>query len=217
MNIADLRKDYALKSLDEKDALADPIAQFSLWMDEALKSKLPEPTAMTLATAAPVAAGAGGLAQPTARIVLLKGFDERGFVFFTNYGSRKGLELAANPLAGLLLFWVELEREVRIDGRIEKVDAAESDAYFASRPLLSRIGAHASPQSRVLRNRSELEASFAQKGEQFGENVPRPEQWGGYRLVPAELEFWQGRRSRLHDRLRYRKADGRWVVERLAP
>jgi pyridoxamine 5'-phosphate oxidase len=214
MNIADLRKDYALKNLDEKDALADPVAQFSVWMDEALTAKLPEPTAMTLATAAPAA---GGAAQPTARIVLLKRFDANGFVFFTNYTSRKGMEMAANPLAGLLFFWVELEREVRIDGRIEKVDAAESDDYFASRPLLSRIGAHASAQSRVLRDRGELEASFAQKGEQFGENVPRPENWGGYRLVPAEFEFWQGRRSRLHDRLRYRKSDGRWVVERLAP
>lgn len=214
MNIADLRKDYALKSLDEKDALPDPFAQFSVWMNEALSAKLPEPTAMTLATATPVP---GGLVQPTARIVLLKGFDARGFMFFTNYASRKGLELAANPLAGLLFFWVELEREVRIDGRIEKVTAAESDEYFASRPLLSRVGAHASPQSQVLRDRADLEARFEQKGKQFGENVPRPEHWGGYRLVPAEMEFWQGRRSRLHDRLRYSKTDGRWVIERLAP
>lgn len=215
MNIADLRKDYALKSLDEKDALPDPITQFSVWMDEALNSKLPEPTAMTLATAAP--APDGSLAQPTARIVLLKGFDARGFVFFTNYASRKGGELAANPLAGLLFFWVELEREVRIDGRVEKVDARESDEYFASRPLLSRIGAHASPQSRVLAGRADLEARFEQKEKQYGQNVPRPEHWGGYRLVPSELEFWQGRRSRLHDRLRYRKDGARWVVERLAP
>jgi pyridoxamine 5'-phosphate oxidase len=213
MNIADLRKDYALKSLDEKDVLPDPFAQFSVWMNEALSAKLPEPTAMTLATAAPVAGGH----QPTARIVLLKGVDPRGFMFFTNYTSRKGREMAANPLAGLLFFWVELEREVRIDGRIEKVAAAESDEYFASRPLLSRIGAHASPQSQVLRDRAELEARFEQKGREFGENVPRPEHWGGYRLVPEEIEFWQGRRSRLHDRLRYRKVDGRWMVERLAP
>ena len=214
MNIADLRKDYALKSLDEKEALTDPIAQFSVWMNEAISAKLPEPTAMTLATAAPAVAG---LAQPTARIVLLKGFDARGFVFFTNYTSRKGLEIAANPLAGLLFFWVELEREARIDGRIEKVGAAESDEYFASRPLLSRIGAHASPQSQVLRNRADLESHFEQKGKQYGENVPRPDHWGGYRLVPAEMEFWQGRRSRLHDRLRYRREGGRWVIERLAP
>lgn len=214
MNITDLRKDYALKNLDEKDALADPLAQFSVWMDEALKSKLPEPTAMTLATAAPAA---DGRAQPTARIVLLKGFDARGFVFFTNYFSRKGRELAANPLAGLLFHWVELEREVRIDGRIEKVEAKASDAYFASRPLLSRIGAHASPQSEVLRDRGDLEARFEQKGKQYGKNVPRPEHWGGYRLVPAEMEFWQGRRSRLHDRLRYRRDGEAWVIERLAP
>jgi pyridoxamine 5'-phosphate oxidase len=214
VNIADLRKDYALKNLDEKDALPDPIAQFSVWMHEALSAKLPEPTAMTLATSLPVA---GGGSQPTARIVLLKGFDARGFVFFTNYASRKGAELAANPLAGLLFFWCELEREVRIDGRIEKVDGAESDAYFTSRPLLSRIGAHASPQSRVLRDRAELEASFEAKGKQFGEQVPRPPHWGGYRVVPHEVEFWQGRHSRLHDRLRYRPDGERWVIERLAP
>ena len=214
MNIADLRKDYALKNLDEKDVLRDPFAQFSLWMKEALSAKLPEPTAMTLATAAPLA---GGGAQPTARIVLLKGVDARGFVFFTNYSSRKGLELAANPLAGLLFFWVELEREVRIDGHIEKVDAAESDAYFASRPLLSRIGAHASPQSQVLHDRTELESRFEQKGKQYGDKVPRPAHWGGYRLVPSEMEFWQGRRSRLHDRLRYRREADGWIIERLAP
>ena len=215
MTIADLRKEYKLASLDEADVAENPFQQFDQWFKEASAAELPEPNAMTLATAV---ATTHGFARPSARIVLIKDFDERGFVFFTNYDSRKGQELAANPLASLLFHWVELERQVRIEGRVEKISAEESDAYFASRPLLSRVGAWASPQSRPIRDRPWLEAQFAAIAEKFKEDVPRPPHWGGYRVVPEVIEFWQGRRSRLHDRMLYTKqAGGAWKIQRLAP
>ncbi len=210
-NIADLRREYALESLDEKDVARDPLLQFSRWFQEALNSGLPEANAMTVATA-----DASG--RPSARILLLKGFDERGFAFFTNYESRKGIELAENPQAALLFHWVELERQVRIEGRVEKVPAEESDEYYASRPLGSRLGAWASPQSRAVAQRKDLEARLAELTTRFGESPPRPAHWGGYRLAPDVLEFWQGRPSRLHDRIRYsREGMGLWRIERLAP
>jgi pyridoxamine 5'-phosphate oxidase len=209
-NIADLRKSYERAELDESASLADPLAQFELWLQQALSGELPEPNAMTLATV-----GADG--RPSTRVVLIKGCDARGIVWYTNYDSRKGRELAAHPQAALQFHWVELERVVRIEGRVEKVDAAESDAYFASRPLDSRIGAWASPQSEVIPSRGVLVANAAKYGAQYLLNPPRPPHWGGYRLVPDRWEFWQGRRSRLHDRLRYRLEDGQWLRERLAP
>ncbi len=208
--IADLRKSYERGELDESASLADPLQQFDLWMKQALSAELPEPNAMTVATV-----GADG--RPSTRVVLIKGYDERGIVWFTNYDSRKGQELAGHPYAALQFHWVELERVVRIEGRVEKVDAAESDAYFKTRPLDSRIGAWASPQSRVIESRAVLVANAARYGAQFLLNPPRPPHWGGYRLVPDRWEFWQGRKSRLHDRLRYRQDGGQWVRERLAP
>ena len=208
-DIANLRKSYERAELDESASLPDPTAQFELWLQQAIDARLPEPNAMTLAT---VADG-----QPSARIVLLKAVDAAGFVFFTNYDSRKGRELAAHPFAALQFHWVELERVVRIEGRVEKTTAAESDAYFATRPLDSRIGAWASPQSTVIESRAVLVANAAKVGARYLMNPPRPPHWGGYRLVPDTFEFWQGRRSRLHDRLRYRLADGAWLRERLAP
>ncbi len=212
--IADLRKSYERAELDESASHADPLAQFELWLQQALSGELPEPNAMTLATV-----GADG--RPSTRVVLIKGCDARGIVWYTNYDSRKGRELAMHPQAALQFHWVELERVVRIEGRVEKVDAAESDAYFASRPLDSRIGAWASPQSEVIPSRSVLVANAATYGAQYLLNPPRPPHWGGYRLVPDRWEFWQGRRSRLHDRLRYRLEEGldgpRWIRERLAP
>ncbi len=209
-HISDLRKSYERAELDESASLADPLAQFELWLQQALSSELPEPNAMTLATV-----GADG--RPSTRVVLIKGCDARGIVWFTNYDSRKGRELAAHPQAALQFHWVELERVVRIEGRVEKVDAAESDAYFASRPLDSRIGAWASPQSEVIPSRSVLVTNAARYGAQYLLNPPRPPHWGGYRLVPDRWEFWQGRRSRLHDRLRYRLEAQQWIRERLAP
>jgi pyridoxamine 5'-phosphate oxidase len=213
VNIADIRREYHRAALTEADVDPDPVRQFERWLSEAIRAEVPEPTAMTLATA-----DADG--RPSARIVLLKGASPEGFVFFTNYESRKGDELAARPDAALLFHWVELERQVRVEGRIAKVPAEESDAYFASRPLLSRVGAWASPQSRVIPDRAWLEHEFAVSRQRIvanGVDVPRPAQWGGYRLAPIAMEFWQGRSSRLHDRIRYRREDAHWRVERLAP
>lgn len=210
MNIAALRRDYMGESLNEADVAADPFTQFQRWFDEALRAELPMANAMTLATV-----GADG--APSARIVLLKGIDHNGFVFYTNYMSRKGRELAANPRAALVFHWTDLEREVRIDGSVEKVTAAESDEYFVSRPLGSRHAAIASPQSEVVADRANLEARFAAAAATHGDAAPRPPHWGGYRVLPVSVEFWQGRPSRLHDRLLYTRQDDRWTLARLAP
>jgi pyridoxamine 5'-phosphate oxidase len=211
ITLAELRKDYARGSLDENSVDTDPIHQFQLWLEQALDAQLPEPNAMTVATV-----DAEG--RPSARILLIKGVDERGFVFYTNYQSRKGRELTGNPHASLLFHWIELERQVRIEGVVEKTSAEQSDAYFASRPLASRIGAWASEQSSEIATRAELEAREKAFAERFGENPPRPPHWGGYRLVPDRIEFWQGRPSRLHDRILYtRQADNRWQISRLSP
>ena len=210
---AKLRAEYQRAALDERDVDRDPLRQFARWFDEAVAAQLPEPNAMTLATVADDG-------RPAARIVLLKGADTRGFVFFTNYDSRKGRELARDPRAALLLFWVELERQVRIEGVTERVSAAESDAYFATRPRLSRFGAWASPQSATIDGRAVLEERFAQIAARYADEsapVPRPPNWGGYRLAPDLFEFWQGRRSRMHDRILYRRAIDAWTIERLAP
>ncbi len=210
MNIADLRKDYKLASLAEGNVAATPLVQFEKWLNQAIQAQLPEPNAMTLATV-----GAEG--RPSTRVVLIKGIDERGPVWFTNYQSRKGRELAANPHAALQFHWVELERVVRLEGRVEKISEADSDAYFASRPLDSRIGAWASPQSEVIGSRAVLVARAAEYAAKFMLNPPRPPHWGGYRLVPDRIEFWQGRSSRLHDRILYRLDGGSWQISRLAP
>ena len=211
MNIADLRKSYEKAELSESASNADPLLQFSKWLEEAISSEVPEPNAMTLATVA-------SNLRPSTRVVLIKGYDERGIVWYTNYASRKGQELAGNPFAALQFHWVELERVVRIEGAVEKVSDAESDEYFHSRPLDSRIGAWASPQSQVIEGRTVLVTNAAKYGAQFLLQPPRPPHWGGYRLKPERWEFWQGRKSRLHDRLRYTaQADGGWLRERLAP
>jgi pyridoxamine 5'-phosphate oxidase len=209
-DISQLRKSYERAELSEDASHPDPLKQFTQWLTEAIAAQVPEPNAMTLATVA-------GNLRPSTRIVLIKGYDERGIVWYTNYGSRKGQELAGNPYAALQFHWVELERVVRIEGRVEKTDEAQSDAYFASRPLDSRIGAWASPQSQVIANRAVLVANAAKYSAQFMLNPPRPPHWGGLRLVPDEWQFWQGRKSRLHDRLRYRLDGGQWLRERLAP
>ncbi|MDN5250166.1 pyridoxamine 5'-phosphate oxidase [Betaproteobacteria bacterium LSUCC0117] len=210
-SIADLRKSYERAALNESDSLADPRLQFEHWLNQAIEAEIPEPNAMTLATVS-------SDLRPSTRVVLIKGVDARGIVWYTNYNSRKGQELAGNPFAALQFHWVELERVVRIEGQIEKVSADESDAYFHSRPLDSRIGAWASPQSEPISGREVLVAAAAKYGAQFLLNPPRPPHWGGYRLVPEQWEFWQGRKSRLHDRLRYTPAaDGAWHRERLAP
>ena len=207
------RKSYERATLDEHGIDRDPFQQFTIWYDEAVAAGLPEPEAMTLSTATLEG-------QPSARIVLLRGYDERGFCFFSNYSSQKGKELAANPYAAVTFHWVELERQVRIAGRVEKVTAAESDVYFQSRPSQSRIGAWSSPQSNVIPSRDALEQFFDDYQERYSDvtAIPRPEHWGGYRVISERIEFWQGRPNRLHDRLCFTRIDqGRWTLQRLAP
>lgn len=210
--LADLRKDYTLQGLTETDADPNPLKQFQKWFDQALEAQLSEPNAMTLATATQDG-------KPRARIVLLKGFDERGFVFYTNYKSHKGQELAENSQAALVFWWAELERQVRIEGRVEKVSDEQSDKYFYSRPYNSRLGAWVSEQSQVIKNREVLEARLEElKTKYENQDVPRPPHWGGFRVIPTSIEFWCGRPSRLHDRLHYRRQhDGNWLIERLSP
>ncbi len=208
--IADLRKSYERDELDETASASKPMAQFETWLQQAIAAQVPEPNAMTLATV-----GADG--RPSTRIVLIKGLSDKGLDWYTNFNSRKGQELAGNPMAALQFHWVELERVVRIEGRVERIDDAKADAYFASRPLDSRLGAWASPQSQVISSRAVLVAQAARYAAQFALSPPRPPHWGGFRLVPDRWEFWQGRKSRLHDRLRYRLSEGQWLRERLAP
>jgi len=208
--LAHLRKEYALKTLEEAQVDRDPLKQFGVWMVEAIHAQVPEPTAMTLATV-----DAHG--RPSARVCLLKGVDAHGFVFYTNYESRKGRDLAANPGAAMTFLWKELERQVRIEGLVEKVTAEESDAYFATRPIGSRVGAWASPQSQPIDNRMWLETRWAELTKKYGEHPPRPPHWGGYRVKPDHIEFWQGRLSRLHDRIAYTRLGNAWEIARLAP
>lgn len=210
-NIAAIRKDYKLRSLLEEDADIDPIQQFETWWNEAIKSNVEEPNAMTLATC-------NSDGKPAARMVLLKGFKKEGFIFFTNYNSRKGKELENNSQAALVFFWKELERQIRIEGKVEKLSDEESDDYFIIRPEQSRISAWSSPQSEVIKNREVLENYFIKYQQQFTDGtIVRPPHWGGYIVKPALIEFWQGRPNRLHDRLQYTLVDGKWKIERLAP
>ena len=209
--IAAIRRDYELESLNIEDVAINVFEQFTKWWQEALNSGIDEVNAMTLATATPDG-------KPSARIVLLKDYDEKGFVFFSNYNSHKGKELEANPNAALIFFWKELERQVRIEGSVEKVSAEESDDYFYTRPAGSRVGAWASPQSSIIESRDLLQQNIKLYSEQFADEIPRPAHWGGYRVIPSLIEFWQGRSSRLHDRIQYRKeSSGNWIIERLAP
>ena len=211
MTIGSIRKDYSQASLSEADVLADPVAQFAKWFDEAIMAQVPEPNAMSLATV-------GADSRPSSRIVLIKDFDQRGFTWYTNYSSRKGEALERNPSAALLFHWVELERQVRIEGQVERVAAEDSDTYFHSRPLASRYGAIASAQSEPIADRDALEERFRITETTCGSQPERPPHWGGYRLVPDYIEFWQGRRSRLHDRIAYSlPPDGRWHRQRLQP
>jgi len=211
ISIADLRRDYSQATLSENEVDSDPLKQFARWFQQALETEVPEPNAMGLATV-------DSHGRPSLRIVLLKDFDARGFTFYTNYGSRKGEQLLLNPHAALSFHWHDLERQIRIEGTVERVAAEESDAYFGIRPLKSRIGAIASAQSRPIDSREQLEQQFNQAETQFGQQPPRPAHWGGYRLAPNWIEFWQGRRSRLHDRIAYqRNKDGSWLRQRLQP
>ena len=210
-NLQNLRQDYRAASLSEDDVLTDPILQFEKWFADAVDAKLYEPNVMTIATA-------DSDGKPSARIVLLKGFDENGFVFFTNYDSKKGKDLVENPQAALVFFWAELERQVRIEGVVSKIDEAVSEAYFHSRPIGSQIGAMASAQSTVLSDRSLLEQRVVELSAQYeGKEIPKPTNWGGYLVEAKQIEFWQGRSSRLHDRIVYNFVDGSWVISRLAP
>jgi len=210
ISLADMRKSYQSAELLEDSAQNHPMRQFEQWLQEAIQAEVPEPNAMTLATV-------GSDMRPSTRVVLIKGCDEHGVVWYTNYNSRKGQELAGNPYASLQFHWVELERVVRIEGRVSKVSEEESDAYFHSRPLDSRIGAWASPQSQVIASRAQLVTQAATYMAEFGSQPPRPPHWGGYRLTPDRWEFWQGGVARLHDRLVYRLADGQWDKKRIAP
>jgi pyridoxamine 5'-phosphate oxidase len=209
-SLADMRKNYQHAELLESNAAKHPLQQFTTWLNQALEAEIPEANAMTLATVS-------SSLRPSTRVVLIKGYDEQGIVWFTNYDSRKGRELAGNPFAALQFHWVELERVVRIEGRVEKISAAESDAYYHSRPVESRIGAWASPQSQTISSREWLQQELKNYADKFQQQPPRPPHWGGYRLVPDSWEFWQGGGARLHDRLRYIKQQDQWLMDRLAP